>query len=86
MQYRERGGIFKSYHGDALVEVMGEEIKLTDDERRLLSGMKSYVTVASDHFSGHSEGWMASGSTGQRRRLDFVWDRKERKFEFWHED
>ncbi len=86
LQFRERGGIFKTYQGAGLVAAISEEIKLTDDESRLLSGMTPFVTVASDHFSGHAEGWLASGSAHQRRRVDFVWDRKERKFEFWHED
>ncbi len=86
LQFRERGGIFKTYQGAGLVAAISEEIKLTDDESRLLSGMTPFVTVASDHFRGHVEGWLASGSAHQRRRVDFVWDRKERKFEFWHED
>jgi len=86
LQFRERGGIFKTYRGAGLVEAMGEDAKLTAEECRLLSGMTPYVTVASDHFRGHSEGWMAGGPSFQRRRLDFVWDRKERKFEFWHEE
>lgn len=86
LQFRERGGIFKSYLGAGLAEALGEKAGLTDDERRLLYGMAPYVTVVSDHFRGHSEGWMAEGPINQRRRVDFVWERKERKFEFWHED
>ena len=86
LQFRERGGIFKSYLGAGLAEAIGEEVKLTDDERRLLYGMTPYVTVVSDHFRGHVEGWLAGQSPGQRRYVDFVWDRKERKFEFWHEE
>lgn len=86
LQFRERGGIFKSYLGAGLAEAIGEEVKLTDDERRLLYGMTPYVTVASEHFRGHAEGWLVGGSSGQRRCVDFVWDRKERKFEFWHEE
>ena len=86
LQFRERGGIFKTYHGAGLAEVMGNDAKLTADESRILSSMTRYVTIASDHFRGHSEGWMANGSSSQRRKLDFVWDRKERKFEFWHEE
>lgn len=87
LQFRERGGIFKTIHGDGLAGAMGEETRLTDDERRLLNGMSGRdVTVASDHFRGHSEGWLASAPFSQRRRVDFVWDRKERKFEYWYED
>lgn len=86
LQFRERGGIFKSYLGVGLAETIGEDVKLTDDERRLLYGMTPYVTVVSDHFRGHAEGWLAGGAAGQRRYVDFVWDRKERKFEYWHEE
>lgn len=69
-----------------MVEAVGQEARLTDEERRMLYGMTSHVTVISDHFRGHAEGWMAGGSSGQRRRVDFVWHRKERKFKYWHED
>ena len=87
LQFRERGGIFKTYLGAGLVEAMGDETRLTGDERRLLYGVTPYVTVVSDHFRGHAEGGMASGPAhNQCRKIDFVWDRKERKFEFWHED
>ncbi len=86
LQFRERGGIFKTYLGAGLVEAMGDEARLTGDERSLLYAMTPYVTVASDHFRGHVEGWLASGILSQHQKVDFVWDRKERKFEFWHED
>ncbi len=86
LQFRERGGTFKTCLGAGLAEALGEEARLTDDERRLLYSMARYGTVASDHFRGHSEGWMASGGDSQRRSVDFVWDRKKQKFEFWHED
>lgn len=86
LQFRERGGIFKSYLGSEMVESLGEGARLTDEERRSLYGMTPHITVMSDHFRGHAEGWMSGGSFGQRRRMDFVWNRKERKFEYWHED
>lgn len=86
LQFRERGGIFKTYLGAGLAEAMGDEARLSDEERRSLYGMTPHVTVMSDHFRGQVEGWMTGGSFGQRRRIDFVWDRKERKFEYWHED
>ncbi len=86
LQFRERGGIFKTYLGAGLVEAMGEEARLTGDEHGLLNGMTPYVTVASDYFRGQVEGWMATGRISQPRRIEFVWGRKERKFEYWHED
>ena len=82
LQFRERGGIFKSLGlGDAL----GPDARLTAEEQSLLSGMAPYVTVASHHFRGHVEGAPAGVSAGSRR-IDFVWDRNHHRIEFWHED
>ncbi|MEI6564558.1 MAG: hypothetical protein WCO42_09675 [bacterium] len=85
LQFRERGGIFKSL-GTGLAEALGEKTGLAEDERPLLYGMAPYVTVTSSHFRGHAEGWLASGRASESRRIDFVWNRKDRRIEFWHED
>lgn len=85
LQFRERGGIFKTYLGSGLVEALGPEARLTEDERSRLYGMAPYVTVATDHFRGWAEGAPLK-SAGESRRLDFVWDRKHNKFVYWHED
>ena len=85
LQFRERGGIFKTYLGSGLVEALGPEARLTGDERSPLYGMAPFVAVGSDHFRGHVEG-APSGRLGESRRIDFVWDRKHHRIEFWHED
>lgn len=85
LQFRERGGIFKSYIGSGLAEALGPSARLAEDERGPLDGMAPYVTVASDHFRGHVEGAPLKRA-GESRRIDFVWDRKHHRIEFWHED
>jgi hypothetical protein len=85
LQFRERGGIFKTYLGSGLVEALGPDARLTEDERSRLYGMAPYVTVATDHVRGWAVGAPLK-SPGEARRLDFVWDRKLNKFAFWHED
>jgi type II secretory pathway component PulK len=85
LQFRERGGIFKSYLGSGLVEALGPGAGLTGDERSRLYGMTPFITVASDHFRGWAQGAPVNRA-GETRRFDFVWDRKHHKIEFWHED
>ena len=85
LQFRARGGIFKSYIGSGLTEALGPEAKLTEDERRCLYGLAPFVTVASDHFRGIVEGGLA-GRPGEPRRIEFVWCRTRHKIEYWHED
>ncbi len=85
LQFRERGGIFKSYLGSGLVEALGPGAGLTGDERSRLYGMTPFITVATDHFRGVAQG-APLNRAGEIRRFDFVWDRKHHKFEFWHED
>lgn len=85
LQFRERSGIFKSYLGAGLAEALGPEARLTEDERRRLYGMAPFITVVSDHFRGHVEG-ASRKQAGETRLIDFGWDRKHRKFEFWHEN
>ncbi len=85
LQFRERRGIFKSYLGSDLVEALGPDARLTEDERSRLYGMAPFITVASDHFRGHVEG-AAKNQAGTPCVIEFGWDRKQRKFEFWHED
>lgn len=82
LQFRERGGIFKTLgSGDAF----GTDGRLTPEEQAVFSGMAPFVTVASRHSRGHVEG-SAAGCPGESRRIDFVWDRNHHKIEFWHEN
>jgi type II secretory pathway component PulK len=82
LQFRERGGIFKTLGSG---EALGPDGRLTPEEQDILSGMAPFVTVASRHFRGQVEG-SAAGCPGESRRIDFVWDRNHHKIEFWHED
>lgn len=85
LQFRQTGGIFKTYLGSGVESALGPDSRLTGDERARLNGMVSFVTVVSDHFRGHVEGKMA-GRMDEPRRIDFVWDRKHKRIEFWYED
>ena len=86
LQFRQSGGIFKTYSGAGLVEAMGPGARLTDGERsRLYAVDPSSVRVRSDHFRGHVEG-ASSKTIGEARGIEFVWDRNHHKIEFWHED
>ena len=85
LQFRERGGIFKSYLGSGMIEALGPEARLTESERSRLYAMAPYITMTSDHLRGHVEGAPVN-RPGAVRRVDFVWDRKRHRIEFWHED
>lgn len=85
LQFRSRGGIFKSYVGSGLAEAFGTEVKMSDEERRCLYGLAPFVSVASDHFGGVVEGYPL-GRPGESRRIEFVWCRSRHKIEQWHED
>ncbi len=86
LQFRQSGGIFKTYRGAGLAEAMGPEARLTEGERSRLGALDPHsVRVTSDHFRGHVEG-SSSKTIGETRVIDFVWDRNHHKIEFWHED
>jgi len=86
LQFRQSGGIFKTYRGVGVVEALGPDARLTEGERsRLYALDPSSVRVASDHFRGQVVG-APSKTAGESRMIVFVWDRKHHKIEFWHED
>jgi type II secretory pathway component PulK len=82
LQFRERGGIFKSLFGGGLAGAGGEPAELSAEVQVLLSGMAPYVTVTSDRFRGG----VVAGQGASRVGISFVWDRRERRFLYWHED
>ena len=86
LQFRQSGGIFKTYRGVGLAEALGPGARLTEGERsRLYAIDPASVRVTSDHFRGRVEGASAK-TAGESRMIEFVWDRKHHKIEFWHED
>lgn len=85
LQFREKGGIFKTYLGPGVVEALGAEARLTEEERTIVYGLAPYVTVTSDRFRGHVVGGTAK-SGAPICRIDFVWNRSTRRIEYWHED
>jgi hypothetical protein len=82
LQFRERGGIFKTLFGGGLAGAGGEPAELSAEVQVLLSGMAPYVTVTSDRFRGG----VVAGQGASRVGISFVWDRRERRFLYWHED
>jgi type II secretory pathway component PulK len=85
LQFRGKGGIFKTYLGPGVLEALGAEARLTEDERAIVYGLAPYVTVTSDRFRGHVEGGSVQ-SGDPICRIDFVWNRSTCRIEYWHED
>jgi type II secretory pathway component PulK len=83
LSFRENGGIFERRNG--LSETMGRVIALSEGERKALDGLSSVVVVASDHFRGMARGEMRGRETSVQT-VEFVWNRKLKRIEYWHED
>ena len=83
LNFREHGGIFKSSSG--LVETLDRQGDLSQDERSQLASGSSVVTVKSDHFRGYARGELR-GRPSSVQTVRFVWDRKQKKIEYWNED
>jgi type II secretory pathway component PulK len=84
LQFRERGGIFKTFSVAGLAGAMGDESVLPAAEQAVVNGMAPFITVTSDRFRGHVVA--GRSSTNSQAEISFVWDRRERRFLYWHED
>lgn len=82
LQFRDGGGIFKTLAGSGLAGSGGDEPGLSAEDQAMLGGLAPYVTVTSDRFRGYVEAGKGAGQVG----ISFVWDRRERRFLYWHED
>lgn len=85
LKFRESGGMFTTYGGLRSAEVLNQAGRLSGEEMALFRKMTVYLGVSSDRFRGVAIG----GVTGKGtifRRAEFVWDRRQRKVLFWHED
>jgi type II secretory pathway component PulK len=83
LNFRESGGIFKTPRN--LAEAFSERGGLSEEDRVQLNGASRFVTVGSDHFRGQVWG-MHRGRAASAQSVTFVWDRKQNKIEYWHED
>lgn len=82
LQFREGGGIFRTFFGAGSAGAAGDGPTLPAEAQAILSGMASYATVTSDRFRGCVVAGQGAGRVG----ITFVWDRRERRFLYWHED
>jgi general secretion pathway protein K len=82
LQFREGGGIFRTFFGAGMAGGTGDEPALSAEAQAVLSGMAPFATVTSDRFRGTVE----AGQGASRVGITFVWDRRERRFLYWHED
>lgn len=85
LQFRESGGIFTTHRGPGLLDALSKTVEVDGDERTLLYGLASVVTVSSDRFRMVGMGACRGGGR-PTRRIECVWSRATRAFEFWHED
>ena len=83
LNFRESGGIFKTPRN--LAEAFSERGGLSEEDRIQLNGASRFVTVGSDHFRGQVRG-AHQGRASSEQRVTFVWDRKQNRIEYWHED
>lgn len=84
LQFRAEGGIFKKLSAGGLVEGFGKRAALSADEQAIFSELMPFVTVSSDRFRGHVSAGKGTGAG--LVNVVFVWDRRERRFLYWHED
>lgn len=82
LQFRERGGIFRTLSGGGALAETGERLDLPADEQGAFSGLASLATVTSDRFRGY----VVAGRGASQVGISFVWDRRARRFLYWHED
>ena len=85
LQFRQGGGMFTPQAGLGLSGVLARSIKLEGNETALLNALLPVVSVASGRFRIVSEGECLMGRRFQRR-IECVWNRAARRFEFWNED
>lgn len=83
LNFRESGGIFKT--SSDLSGAFGSRGGLSEEERGQLNGVSRFVTFASDHFRGYVRG-ERQGHTSSSQGVAFVWNRKQNRIEYWHED
>lgn len=85
LQFREQGGIFRTLSATGFSDATGGKASvLSPEDQAVLGGMLPFITVTSDHFRGN----VVAGSEAGRMRagITFVWDRRERRFLYWHEE
>ncbi len=85
LQFREGGGMFMFSTGSGLLEALSKAVAVEVDEGALLQGLDSVITVGSDRFRIVAVGESRGGGR-ITRRIECVWNRTARTFEFWHED
>jgi hypothetical protein len=83
LQFREGGGIFRGYR--ELLDALSQTCVVDGDEGALLAGLEPVVTVGSKRFRIVGVGECRRGGR-HSRRIECVWNREKRTFEFWHED
>lgn len=83
VRFREAGQAFT--HPQRVVEELGRFAPLTPEEQAVLRRMVTVLTTRSDCFRGTVRG-SGRDEPGLSREITFVWDRKEAKIRFWHED
>lgn len=83
LQFREGGGIFTPHQ--SLLATLSSTVEVDGDEGALLDGLASVVTMASDRFRIVGVGARRGGGR-LSRRIECVWNRTTRVFEFWYED
>lgn len=85
LQFREQGGIFRTLSLTGIAEEAGGKTLLAPDDLAVLGGLMPFITVTSDRFRGYVLAGDAAATQGVAG-VCFVWDRRERRFLYWHED
>lgn len=83
LSFREKGGIFKDY--GHLAQAWSEQSTLAGDEAACLNALGASVVVRSEHFRGFVRGEL-KGRITSVRTIEFVWNPRQRRIEYWHED
>jgi type II secretory pathway component PulK len=83
LNFRESGGIFKNPRN--LAGDFDSRGELSGEERMQLNGASRFVSVRSDRFRGYVRGG-CKGRATSLLSVEFVWNRKQNRIEYWHED
>ena len=82
-RFRDGGGVFESL-GDAEQALSASE-SITSDEDLVFRRILTLATVQSQAFRGVVQG-RAGGSADPGVEVTFVFDRLNRRMQFWHEN
>jgi type II secretory pathway component PulK len=85
VESRKRGGVFRKAGAGDLVRAIDEVLKLTPEEASLLKSMSRSMQCGAACFGGGVTAWTGGAARSGSADVAFVYDRRQRRFVYWHE-